>query len=175
MKIESDYQRPASLSQLLGELNTVRSNPASEVVKSARIAIVMGEWHGYITDKLLEGAIQCLQEHGVEKASITYVGVPGAYEIPVAVNQLARSGNVDGVITLGAVIRGGTPHFDYVAGECVRGMTDVSLATGVPVAFGVLTVDNMDQAVERSHVDNKGRESAMALLHMIDVLSQLSS
>ena len=137
-----------------------------------RLAIVCGRFNSFIVDSLLSGAIETLVRHGVPESSITVAKVPGAFEIPVTVKALAESGEFDGVLAIGAVIRGGTPHFEYVAGECVKGIASVALATGIPVGFGVLTVDSVEQAIERAgtKAGNKGAEAAEAVLETANLL-----
>ena len=139
------------------------------------MALVCGRFNDLITERLRAGALEALRGHGVDDASITEAWVPGAFEIPLAAQQLASSGDVDAVICLGAVIRGGTGHYEFVAGECASGIARVQLDTGVPVIFGVLTTDNVEQALERSQPDasNKGAEGAATALEMVDLLRQL--
>jgi 6,7-dimethyl-8-ribityllumazine synthase len=139
------------------------------------LVIVAGRFNDAITKPLLEGALDGLREHGLDPADVPVVWVPGAYEIPLVAQRLAGSGDVDAVICLGAVIRGGTPHFEYVAGQCAAGVTRVALDTGVPVIFGVLTTDDVDQAMERAggSEGNKGREAALTAIEMVDLLRQL--
>lgn len=140
-----------------------------------KLAIVLGRFNSFIGDALLNGAIDVLTRNSVKQANISVVYVPGAFEIPLAVKKLAESGDYDGVIALGAVIRGSTPHFDYVAGECAKGLNSVQLSTGVPVGFGVLTVDTIEQAIERAgtKAGNKGAEAAMTVLEMVNVLKKI--
>ncbi len=140
-----------------------------------RFCLVVSRWNSYIVESLEKGAIDTLLRHGVEEANLTIVRVPGAFEMPVTLERIAAKGGVDAIIALGAVIRGGTPHFEYVAGECVKGMAQVSLKYGLPVAFGVLTVDTIEQAIERAgtKAGNKGAEAAMSALEMVDLLRQL--
>jgi 6,7-dimethyl-8-ribityllumazine synthase len=141
-----------------------------------RIAIVAGRFNDHVTKPLLEGAIDALRDLGLDTVPVHWV--PGAFEIPLVAQRLARSNTFDAVICLGAVIRGDTPHFDYVAGECAAGVARVSLDTGVPCIFGVLTVDNLDQAMARTAVaegntgaeGNKGVEAAHTAVEMIDLL-----
>jgi 6,7-dimethyl-8-ribityllumazine synthase len=137
-----------------------------------RLAIVCGRFNSFIVDSLLSGAIETLVRHGIPENAITVAKVPGAFEIPVTVKALAESGEFDGVLAIGAVIRGGTPHFEYVAGECVKGIGSVALATGIPVGFGVLTVDSVEQAIERAgtKAGNKGAEAAEAVLETANLL-----
>ena len=133
-----------------------------------RIAIVAARFNRFIVEQLLEGALDALERQGVADEDRALVWVPGAYEIPLVADQFAASGRYDAVIALGAVIRGGTPHFDFVAGECASGLTRVSLDRGVPVTFGVLTTDDVEQAIERAATDagNKGFDVAMAAIEM---------
>jgi 6,7-dimethyl-8-ribityllumazine synthase len=140
-----------------------------------RLTIVAGRFNDSVTKPLLEGALDGLREHGLDPSDIPVVWVPGAYEIPLVAQRLAGAGDVDAVICLGAVIRGGTPHFEYVAGQCAAGVTRVALDTGVPVIFGVLTTDDVDQAMERAggSEGNKGREAALTAIEMVDLLRQL--
>jgi 6,7-dimethyl-8-ribityllumazine synthase len=139
------------------------------------LGIVLGRFNSFIGDALLSGAIDVLARHGVDTSNITVVNVPGAFEIPLAVKKMAASGKYDGVIALGAVIRGSTPHFDFVAGECAKGLNSVQLETGVPVGFGVLTVDTIEQAIERAgtKAGNKGAEAAMTVLEMVNVMAKI--
>ncbi|AUB84060.1 6,7-dimethyl-8-ribityllumazine synthase [Candidatus Thiodictyon syntrophicum] len=141
----------------------------------ARFCLVVARWNAFIVEHLEKGALDALLRHGVAESDLTIVRVPGAFEMPVAIERIARKGGYDAIIALGAVIRGGTPHFEYVAGECVKGMAHVSLKYGLPVAFGVLTVDSIEQAVERAgtKAGNKGAEAALSALEMVDLLRQL--
>lgn len=142
-----------------------------------KIAIVVTRWNPFIVDKLLAGARQHLIDNGIEAANITEVMCPGAYEIPLTCQKVAETQKYHAIITLGAVIRGGTPHFEYVAGECSSGVMRVSLDSGLPIAFGVLTVDNDQQALERSghgeNSENKGEESAACVLEMLSLSASL--
>lgn len=140
----------------------------------AKIAIVATRWNVEIVDALVAGAREALHDWGVSDKKITMFRAPGAYEVPLA-SKLLLDGGFDGVVALGAVIRGDTPHFDYVAGECARGLIDVQLQTGKPVGFGVLTVNTVEQAVERSGPGktNKGYEAAAAMLEMLRLRKEL--
>jgi 6,7-dimethyl-8-ribityllumazine synthase len=140
-----------------------------------RFGIVVSRFNDSITRQLLTGAQDCLVRHGVADDRIEAVWVPGAWEIPIAARTLARTGRFAAVIALGAVIRGATPHFDYVAGGVASGIASIGLETGVPVIFGVLTTDTIEQAVERagSKAGNKGWDAALAALEMADVLAQV--
>lgn len=145
------------------------------VAKGVRFAIAVARTNSLVTERLLDGALDCLARHGAEDGSITVVRVPGAYELPLATQQLCNSREFDAVIALGCVVRGGTPHFDYVAGEASKGLAQVSLASNVFVAFGLLTCDNLEQALERAGAKggNKGWEAALAAVEMVSLLSQI--
>ena len=140
-----------------------------------RFAIVAGRFNSFIADRLVEGATDALLRHGAEAAHIHLVKVPGAFEIPLVAKKLAQSGNYDAVICLGAVIRGATPHFDYVSAEVSKGVAAAGLETGVPVIFGVLTTDSIEQAVERAGTKsgNKGFEAAMGAIEMANLFQVL--
>ena len=144
-------------------------------VRDARFCLVVARFNSFITESLLAGAVDALKRHGAEEANLTVVRVPGAFEMPLALKRIAAKGEYDAIVALGAVIRGGTPHFDYVAGECVKGMASVSLANNLPIAFGVLTVDSIEQAIERAgtKAGNKGAEAAMTAIEMVNLLRQL--
>lgn len=141
-----------------------------------RYAIVVGRFNQFVVDSLVEGAVDTLVRHGVDEDNITIVRVPGAYEIPLAAQAVAEKGDVDAIIALGAVIRGSTPHFDYVAGESASGLNKVQMDTGVPCSFGVLTVDTIEQAIERAGTKsgNKGAEASLVAIEMVSVLRQIS-
>lgn len=143
--------------------------------KGLRFAIVASRFNEFIGAKLITGAKDCLVRHGVDSASIDLVWVPGSFEIPLAAQRLAKGGKYSGVICVGAVIRGNTPHFDYVAAEVTKGIAQVQLDTGVPVVFGVLTTDTIEQAVERAgtKAGNRGWDAALAALEMTNLLSEL--
>jgi len=137
-----------------------------------RFGIVMSRFNDLIGRRLLEGALDGLNRHGVREADVEVAMVPGAFEIPVAAKAMAASGRFDAVICVGAVIRGATPHFDYIAAEASKGIASVSLQTGVPVLFGVITADNIEQAIERAgtKAGNKGYDAAVAAIEMANVL-----
>jgi 6,7-dimethyl-8-ribityllumazine synthase len=141
----------------------------------ARFGIVIGRFNDFIGERLLAAAIDTLRRHGVAEANITVAWAPGAFELPLAAKRLAESGRVDALIALGCVIRGATPHFDYVAGECGKGLSSVSLGSGLPVAFGVLTVDSIEQAIERAgtKAGNKGADAALSALEMVNLLAAI--
>lgn len=140
-----------------------------------RVAVAVARFNSFITDRLLGGALDGLRRHGVAESDTTVVRVPGSWELPVVVKALADSGNYDAVICLGAVIRGETPHFDYVAGEAAKGIGQVMLHTGVPVAFGVLTTNTLEQAIDRAGAKsgNKGFDAAATVIEMASVLRQI--
>lgn len=140
--------------------------------KDMRVAIVAARFNRFIVDQLVEGACNALDRQQIASSQRALVWVPGAFEIPLLAEQLAASGKYDAVIGLGAVVRGGTPHFDFVAGECAAGLTRVSLDHGIPVTFGVLTTENVEQAIERAATDagNKGFDVAMAAMEMVQTL-----
>jgi 6,7-dimethyl-8-ribityllumazine synthase len=141
----------------------------------ARFCLVVSRWNGFIVESLEKGAIDALRRHGADDGDMTIVRVPGAFEMPLAIERIAKKGGFDAIVALGAVIRGGTPHFEYVAGECVKGMAQVSLKYEIPVAFGVLTVDSIEQAIERAgtKAGNKGAEAALSALEMVNLLREL--
>lgn len=142
---------------------------------TAKFTLVVGRFNSTIVDNLCSGAIDTLRRQGVPEANITVVRVPGAYEMPLAAKRVAARGGADAIIALGAVIRGGTPHFDFVAGECSSGLARVSLDYDIPVAFGVLTTDTIEQAIERSgtKAGNKGADCAMTALEMVSLLRNI--
>lgn len=148
-----------------------------EKPEGARFAIVVGRFNHFITDRLLEGALDGLARHGVTSEQIVIVKAPGAYELPLAVLRIAQSGKADAIITLGAVIRGSTPHFDFVANEVAKGCAQAMMQTGVPVIFGVLTTDSIEQAVERAgtKAGNKGFEAALSAIEMVQLGRSLKS
>lgn len=140
-----------------------------------RFALVAARFNDFVTGRLVEGAVDALVRHGASADDIVQVWVPGAWEVPLAAQKLAQSGKYVAVVCLGCVIRGQTPHFEYVAGECAKGVAQASLATGVPVAFGVITADTLEQAIERagSKAGNKGADAAMAAIEMANLLAAL--
>ena len=148
---------------------------ANLVLSGQKIAIVTSRFNEFITGKLLGGAKDCLLRHGLSEDDITEVWVPGAFELPLAAQMLAKSGKFDGIIALGCVIRGATPHFDYVCNEAAKGISKVSLDANLPVAFGVLTTDSIEQAVERAgtKAGNKGWEAAMSTVEMVNLAKKL--
>jgi 6,7-dimethyl-8-ribityllumazine synthase len=143
---------------------------------TAKFTIVVARFNGFVVESLLEGAIDTLKRHGVSEDDISVVRVPGAFEMPLATKRVAQSKSCDAIITLGAVIRGGTPHFDFVAGECASGIARISLEENLPIAFGVLTTDTIEQAIERSgtKAGNKGADAAMSALEMVSLMRKLN-
>ncbi len=156
-------------------MNDIKTIEGDFTSGKGKYAIVVGRWNSFVVEHLLEGAVDCLRRHGVSKSQITIVRAPGAFEIPLVCKKVAAKGDHDAIIALGAVIRGGTPHFEYVAGECTKGLAMVNMEYGIPVAFGVLTVDTIEQAVERSgtKAGNKGEEAAMSALEMVSLMNKL--
>ncbi|MHB8431166.1 MAG: 6,7-dimethyl-8-ribityllumazine synthase [Acidimicrobiales bacterium] len=144
--------------------------------RELRIGLVCAEFNGRITDRLLSGALDALSEEGCDLARVVVAWVPGAFELPLLAKRLSESGALDAVVCLGAVVRGDTGHYDFVAGECAAGLQRIQLDTGVPVVFGVLTTDTVDQALERSEPDhsNKGREAALCAISTAAVLGAVS-
>jgi 6,7-dimethyl-8-ribityllumazine synthase len=142
-----------------------------------KFALVVARFNSFVVESLVEGALDTLERHGeVNSDDITLVRVPGAYELPIVAKKLAEKGGYDAIIALGAVIRGGTPHFDFVAGECNKGLAQVSLEYGIPVSFGVITTDSIEQAIERSgtKAGNKGAEAALGALEMVNVVDLIA-
>jgi 6,7-dimethyl-8-ribityllumazine synthase len=140
------------------------------------VCIVASRFNSFIVDQLESGAIDALVRHGADRANIHVVRAPGAYELPLVVQRVAASKKYDAIVAIGAVIRGGTPHFEYVAGECVKGIAQISLQYSIPVSFGVLTVDTIEQAIERAgtKAGNKGAEAALSAIEMMSLLENLS-
>jgi 6,7-dimethyl-8-ribityllumazine synthase len=156
-------------------VDKIKTTEGDLVIRDARFAIVASRFNDFIVDSLLKAAVHCLRQHGAVDADIEIIRVPGAFEMPLAVDKVAGSRRFDGVIALGAVIRGGTPHFDYVAGECVKGVAAASARHGVPVGFGILTVDSIEQAIERAgtKAGNKGEEATLAVIEMVNTLRRV--
>ncbi len=142
--------------------------------QGVKVSIVVSRFNSFITERLLEGALDALRRHGVEEKGITVIRVPGSFEIPLGVRRAAGQ-KVDAVIALGALIRGGTPHFDYLSAEVTKGVAQVMLETGIPVSFGVLTTDTVEQAIERAgtKAGNKGAEAAQSALEMVSLLRRM--
>ncbi|WP_059173802.1 6,7-dimethyl-8-ribityllumazine synthase [Bacillus sp. FJAT-27445] len=142
-----------------------------------KIGIVAGRFNDFITDKLVSGALDSLKRHGVSEEDVDVAWVPGAFEIPMIAQKLAKSAKYDAVITVGAVIRGSTPHFDFVCNEAAKGVANTALATGIPVIFGVLTVDSIEQAIERAgtKAGNKGWEAASSAIEMANLIRSIEA
>ena len=145
------------------------------VSPSGKYALLVSRWNSFVVEHLKSGALDTLRRKGIADADIDIIYAPGAFEFPLVAKKLAASGKYHAIIALGAVIRGGTPHFEYVAGECTKGLAQVSLDAGIPVTFGVLTVDNIEQAIERSgtKAGNKGVEATETALEMVSLLGKL--
>ncbi len=156
-------------------MNKIRIIEGEMNARDARFTIVAARFINFIVESLIKGAVSCLRRHGAGDSSIEVVRVPGAYEMPLAVAKVAAARRADGIVALGAVIRGATPHFDYVAGECIRGVAAAGREYGVPIGFGVLTTDTIEQAIERAgtKAGNKGEEAALAVIEMVSLLQKL--
>lgn len=156
-------------------MSTVTTIAGQLDAKGLKVAIVATRFNDFIVDRLVGGALDYLERHGLEASGITLVRIPGAFELPLICQKLGASQKYDGILALGAVIRGGTPHFDYVCAEASKGIAQAMLASGTPIGFGLLTCDNIEQAIERagSKAGNKGVEAAAAMLETIRVLEQL--
>ncbi len=159
----------------LGVNMTVQTIAGQLDAKGLKVAMVAARFNDFIVDRLISGALDYLERHGASQDDITLVRVPGAFEMPLVCQKLAQSGRFDGVLALGAVIRGGTPHFDYVCAEATKGIAQAMLHAGTPIGFGLLTCDNIEQAIERAgaKAGNKGAEAAAAMLETVRVLEQL--
>ncbi|EMS70804.1 6,7-dimethyl-8-ribityllumazine synthase [Ruminiclostridium cellobioparum] len=154
---------------------TIKTHEGNLIAEGLKLGIITGRFNEFISSRLLSGAIDAISRHGGKEEDIEAAWVPGAFEIPLAAQKMAASQKFDAVICLGAVIRGSTPHFDYVAGEVAKGIAKVSLDTGIPVIFGVLTTDTIEQAVERAgtKAGNKGYDAAVTAIEMANLLKQL--
>ena len=158
-------------------MSAIKTYEGHLLVKGGKFCIVASRFNSFIVEQLEAGAIDALVRHGANRDDICLVKAPGAFELPMVVQRVAAGKQYDAIIALGAVIRGGTPHFEYVAGECVKGLASVSLQYEVPVSFGVLTVDTIEQAIERAgtKAGNKGAEAAMSALEMVNLFQQLEA
>ena len=156
-------------------MDKIKTTQGDLIVRDARFTIVASRFNEFIVESLIKGALHCLRQHGAEDGNIEIIRVPGAYEMPLAVDKVAAMRRCDGIIALGAVIRGGTPHFDYVAAECVKGVTAAGQRHGVPIGNGVLTCDSIEQAIERAgtKAGNKGEEAAAAVIEMVNLLRRI--
>ncbi len=154
---------------------TLQTLEGSFATPKGRFALVVGRFNSFVVENLVTGAVDTLTRHGVKEQDITILRAPGAFEIPLVCQKVAQRKEFAAIIALGAVIRGGTPHFEYVAGECTKGLAQVSLRYDIPIAFGVLTVDTIEQAIERAgtKAGNKGAEAACSALEMVNLLAQL--
>ncbi len=156
----------------MSEMTTYQGNL---VIDNARFCLVASRFNSFIVDQLVSGASDALIQHGAKRKDIDLVKVPGAYEIPLALKRIAALNKYDAIIALGAVIRGGTPHFEYVAGECAKGVSNVSMQYDIPIGFGILTVDSIEQAIERAgtKAGNKGADAAISVIEMINLFKQI--
>ncbi len=156
-------------------MDKIKTTEGDLIVRDARIAIVAARFNDFIGESLIKGAVHCLRQHGADDGDVEIFRVPGAFEMPIAVEKVAASRRFDGIVALGTVIRGGTPHFDFVASECVKGINAASQRHGVPIGNGVLTVDTIEQAIERAgtKAGNKGEEAALAVIEMINLLRRI--
>jgi len=156
-------------------MDRIKTTEGDVIVRDGRFTIVASRFNDFIVDSLIKASLHCLRQHGANDSDIEIIRVPGAFEMPIAVDKIAASRRADGIIALGAVIRGGTPHFDYVAAECVKGITAASARHGVPIGNGVLTVDTIEQAIERAgtKAGNKGEEATLAVIEMVNLLRRL--
>ena len=145
------------------------------VIEGKRFGIVNSRFNEFITGKLLDGAVDALLRHGVKEQEIEVVWVPGSFEIPYAARKMAEGGKYDAVICLGAVIRGDTPHFDYICSQVTKGIDETALATGVPAIYGIITADTVEQAIDRAgtKAGNKGRDAALSAIEMVNLFSQI--
>ncbi|MBK8184005.1 MAG: 6,7-dimethyl-8-ribityllumazine synthase [Candidatus Competibacteraceae bacterium] len=159
----------------MSDINTIEGDFTP--LQNARFALVAARFNSFIVQSLVNGAVDTLRRHGVPESNLDLIWTPGSFELPLAAQRLAASERYNGLVALGAVIRGGTPHFEYVAGECTKGLASVSLRYSIPIGFGVLTVDSIDQAVERAgtKAGNKGAEAALSVLEMVSLLRRLES
>ena len=158
----------------MSEIQTTEGNLQGN---DGRYVLVVGRWNSFVVEHLLEGAVDALRRHGIQDSQMRIIRAPGAFEIPLVAQAAVQRDDCDAVIALGAVIRGGTPHFEHVAGECTKGIAQASMASGKPIAFGVLTVDSIEQAIERSgtKAGNKGAEAALSALEMVNLLRSLDA
>lgn len=158
-------------------MSSIKTYEGALAVQGSKFCIVVSRFNSFIVEQLEAGAVDVLLRHGADKDDISIVKAPGAFELPLLVQRVAASKKYSAIIALGAVIRGGTPHFEYVAGECVKGIAGVSLQYDIPVSFGVLTVDTIEQAIERAgtKAGNKGAEAAISAVEMVNLLNNLDS
>ncbi len=156
-------------------MDKIKTTEGDRIIRDARFAIVASRFNDFIVESLLKASVHCLRQHGAADADIEIIRVPGSFEMPVAVDKVASLRRFDAIIALGAVIRGGTQQIEYLAGECIRGIAAAGQKHGVPVGFGVLTVDTIEQAIERAgtKAGNKGEEATLAVIEMVNTLRRL--
>ncbi len=156
-------------------MDRMKTTEGDVIVRDGRYAIVATRFNEFIVESLIKGALHALRQHGADDGNVEIFRVPGSFEMPIAVDKIAATRRFDGIFALGAVIRGGTPHFDYVAGECVKGISAAQLKHGVPIGNGVLTVDTIEQAIERAgtKAGNKGEEATLAVIEMVNLLRRI--
>ena len=156
-------------------MDRIKTTEGDLIVRDGRFAIVAARFNEFIVESLIKGALHALRQHGADDGNVEIFRVPGSFEMPIAIEKVAATRRFDGIIALGAVIRGGTPHFDYVAGECVKGISAVQMKHGVPIGNGVLTVDTIEQAIERAgtKAGNKGEEATLAVIEMVNLLRRV--
>jgi 6,7-dimethyl-8-ribityllumazine synthase len=156
-------------------MSKIKTIEGELTIRGIRFGIAVARFNSFVVESLLDGATDALLRHGATDTDLEIIRVPGAYELPLVVQKMASSKKYDAIIALGAVIRGGTPHFEYVAGECTKGLSQVMMQSGLPVSFGVLTVDSIEQAIERAgtKAGNKGAEAAMSAVEMVNVLRKI--
>lgn len=156
-------------------MDKIKTTEGDLNARDMRVTIVAARFNEFIVESLIKGAVHCLRQHGANDTAIELIRVPGAHEMPLAVEKVAAARRADGIVALGAVIRGATPHFDYVSGECMRGVAASAKQHGIPIGMGVLTTDTIEQAIERAgtKAGNKGEEAALAMIEMVNLLRQL--
>jgi 6,7-dimethyl-8-ribityllumazine synthase len=156
-------------------MDKIKTTEGDLNARDMRITIVASRFNDFIVESLIKGAVQCLRRHGATDSAIEIIRVPGAHEMPLAVEKIAAAHRADGIVALGAVIRGATPHFEYVSGECMRGIAASGKQHGVPIGMGVLTTDTIEQAIERAgtKAGNKGEEATLAVIEMVNLLRKL--
>jgi 6,7-dimethyl-8-ribityllumazine synthase len=156
-------------------MDKIKTTEGDLNARDMRVTIIASRFNDFIVESLIKGSVQCLRRHGATDSAIEIIRVPGAHEMPLAVDKVAGSHRADGIVALGAVIRGATPHFDYVSGECMRGIAASGRQHGVPIGMGVLTTDSIEQAIERAgtKAGNKGEEATLAVIEMVNLLRKL--
>jgi 6,7-dimethyl-8-ribityllumazine synthase len=156
-------------------MDRIKTTEGDVIIRDGRFAIVASRFNEFIVESLIKGSLHCLRQHGAADGDIEIFRVPGAYEMSIAIDRVAATRRFDGIVALGAVIRGGTPHFDYVAGECVNGISAASAKHDIPIGNGVLTVDTIEQAIERAgtKAGNKGEEATLAVIEMVNMLRSI--